>query len=286
MASSSKTDTTASRVASSESSLTEDSTSTVIEDSTVMEDSLDLDSNDGLDDDDDAPPGQLREHESSEGYDGFEPYPPFDSTYDNQYDEYEQGAYYEDDFQPNYYEPAPQPAPQFRAGMCVVSSFLFTDGLHVSDMNDLQVCKLRPCYTKRGKSYPTCGLTCAATLDSALNNMSQPQRGGYSLRRGGRATNYSGRGRPPPPVLPIPAGAYFPGGWAPPFSPATYPTAGPSIPIPSVGHNARTGFQGQPRRGGYYASARGALPGRGSRFAQPARPVRQPDPCVVSAYFI
>ena len=51
-----------------------------------------------------------------------------------------------------------------------------------------QFCRKRPRYSRRGKSYPTCGLTCAARLES-----SPSQRGTYH----GRGGSTSSRGGSP-----------------------------------------------------------------------------------------
>ena len=64
------------------------------------------------------------------------------------------------------------------------------------------MCQKRPPYSKGGKSYPTCGMTCAKMLEMALNQsgpVASPGRNGYGSRRG--------RGGPPlaqvPPVSPL-----------------------------------------------------------------------------------
>ena len=49
-----------------------------------------------------------------------------------------------------------------------------------------QVCLKRPRYSRRGKSYPTCGFTCAARLESLPS-----QRGTYH-GRGGSASSRGG----------------------------------------------------------------------------------------------
>ena len=49
------------------------------------------------------------------------------------------------------------------------------------------MCQTRPPYSKGGKSYPTCGMTCAKMLELALNQsgpVASPGRNGYGSRRG------------------------------------------------------------------------------------------------------
>ena len=121
---------------------------------------------------------------------------------------------------------------------------------------------MKPSYSWGGKSYPTCGLTCAGRLDNALNNT--PQRGGYIAGRGGRPVSYTG--------------AYHSTSIPTPFAPPLYQNDGPSGQ--HVGGGAPNAYHPLPSRGGYYSSARGGQPGRYSQQAHPA-PVRR-DPCVVS----
>ena len=49
-----------------------------------------------------------------------------------------------------------------------------------------QVCRKRPRYSRRGKSYPTCGFTCAARLESSPSQRGTHHgRGGSTSSRGG-----------------------------------------------------------------------------------------------------
>ena len=49
-----------------------------------------------------------------------------------------------------------------------------------------QVCRKRPRYSRRGKSYPTCGFACAARLESSPSQRSTHHgRGGSTSSRGG-----------------------------------------------------------------------------------------------------
>ena len=61
-------------------------------------------------------------------------------------------------------------------------------------MNIYQVCQVRPPFTGKGKSYPTCGLTCARVLEYAVSgSKSPPGTVGYT---------------PPPPPPPPPTHAH------------------------------------------------------------------------------
>ncbi|PPQ75888.1 hypothetical protein CVT26_000153 [Gymnopilus dilepis] len=55
------------------------------------------------------------------------------------------------------------------AGLCIVSFGLYANVLY---SRFSKVCQKKPQYSKVGRSYPTCGLTCAAALKSALSSSS------------------------------------------------------------------------------------------------------------------
>ena len=79
------------------------------------------------------------------------------------------------------------------SGLCPWTSIL-----NILDSNPSKVCQQRPPYSKGGKSYPTCGLTCAAALRDALN--SSPSVSTSSATPGPssqRNRSYRGRGAAP-----------------------------------------------------------------------------------------
>ncbi|KIM41676.1 hypothetical protein M413DRAFT_444924 [Hebeloma cylindrosporum] len=93
------------------------------------------------------------------------------------------------------------------------------DSLYQPGIDVCIVCRKRPPYSKGGKKYPTCGLTCAGVLETALNQHtplpppSSPRNGGFfssfgSRRgRGGAPSTSSGTTRHPPQLMP---GAFAP----------------------------------------------------------------------------
>lgn len=65
------------------------------------------------------------------------------------------------------------------ASICIVCCHPYLDhGCNLSYIA-LQICHKRPRYSKGGKSYPTCGLTCASILASGATNASSHRNGQY-----------------------------------------------------------------------------------------------------------
>jgi hypothetical protein len=62
----------------------------------------------------------------------------------------------------------------------------------------VQVCQKRPPYSRGGKSYPTCGLTCARALEMAMSQTGSPPR-----RNGDRPRRSKGSPKVPPQSPPV-----------------------------------------------------------------------------------
>jgi hypothetical protein len=77
---------------------------------------------------------------------------------------------------------------------CVVCCHLYLDhGCNLKHVV-LQICHRRPPYSKGGRSYPTCGLTCASVLASGTTNAPSHRIGWYggaSASRAARGSNNS-----------------------------------------------------------------------------------------------
>lgn len=65
------------------------------------------------------------------------------------------------------------------ASICIVCCYPYMD--HGCNLNHvtLQICHKRPPYSKGGRSYPTCGLTCASILASSATNAPSRRTGQY-----------------------------------------------------------------------------------------------------------
>ena len=96
------------------------------------------------------------------------------------------------------------------ASTCIVCCILTLD--HECNLNHvvtlLQICHKRPPYSKGGRSYPTCGLTCASILASGATNAPSHRTGWYRSSNSSSVQNALQSRVSPAIIRPIKISAY------------------------------------------------------------------------------